>query len=1564
MKRNTHWTLYLTVILSIFSANPIFADYLEMASEKIFTPGEKTYVTVGSNRTQKVGIRVYKLDTPKEYLLGLRGIHHPKVETKRKAAHFFQLKANLKNKLNRQWRIFVAGNFKYSMRKDLITGLGLESRRAIESRGGDFDLFPVLKGYKLLKKMDYRLKKGKRYWSYTKIPLGLKKKGVYLVEGVYKNKAAYTVVIISDISFVAKSYRTGRLVFVTHRKTGKPIKGAEIAIYKNKKRIKVGKTNSQGLFQYKSSKGEGNRVIIFAQKGKDFSLSDPYFYRGYYRPSGACYIYTSRPVYRPGQKVSFKAIVRELKGDIYQLPKKGNEVQIKVKDKAQKEIFNKYLKVNEFGTVNGQLKLKETSSLGNYVIEANYQNSKYTYYFKVDKYKKPEYEVKVKTDKKFYIKGDTIRATIKAKYFFGSPVSKGKVEYHVYRTRYTVPWYDTNYAWYYSSSEAGNYQYSRSQEVKSSRDIKLKPDGTVDIVIDTKKIDGKYRDRHSYYRYKEPDYRYRITATVVDQSRRHISGSSTILVTRSDHYLKVSTSRWLYEPNNPVDIQVIAKRFNGTLALKQKVQIRFYQESWEKVKGKYKYKEKLLGRKNGMTDSRGLFKTHYTPSKAMWLLVKASSTDKNGNKTSNSRYIYIYDDSGRSDNRGKGAISIIADKSSYKLGDRAKLVFNSPVKKGYLLVTCEASSIPLIKVIPIKRGRANLNLKLTDALTPNTWVNGTLVFNNKLYTARKEIIAPPVHKFINVKVISNKKQYKPGEKAQFKIIATNYKGKPVRSEVSLGVVDASVYSIAPERAVDIRKYFYNRKYNGVSTTSSLYFRFTGEFRDKKLMSLLKSKKTAALASGKDDETLKQPKIRKDFKDEILWLPSVVTNSKGEATVNFRFPDNLTRWRTTVRAVTKDTLVGNIVHKVLVRKNLLVRLALPRFYREKDKAIVSTIVHNYLKSPKKVHISLEGKGFKLINKGKKLVRIPRNGEVRIDWKIQAEKAGTATFVAKALTNEESDAVQKSIPILPHGLETIDQVVTELRQKQGKYIHNIIFKDNYIPNFSELKIDIAPSVVVAMNSALPYLVKEPYGCVEQTMSRFLPLVLVDDIMKKMTYKDDSLKEKIALYYKTGVQRLYHLQHSDGGWGWWTDDSTHPYMTAYALSGLLLAKQIGRHVKPDVLKKGVKSLQRQIQAKKLDNTTKVFMLRALTMAGKGDKKLTQSLFKARKKLNPYARGILIEILQRQGENLKAQVLMKRLVKEAIPDSIGVYWAGKDWHYNWQDDSEETTANVVRAIAFVDSDQAVVSKGIQWIMSQRRDTHWRSTKSTAIMIHALYDIAKRRKELAPNYTAKLYLNGNLYRSIQVGGSQQSLKSLSIRIPEKDLIRGINVVKIEKEGKGALYYSSAFKYYEKAKWFKSKDHGFSIRRKFYRLVKEKSGGEVRYRKVPIRDRVVSGDIILAELSVNLKKKGREYVLVEDLLPSGCEVIKQDRGFTIVGSKRYKGFRSWDEQYYAAREVHDERIGIAKTYLYKRNFKIEYLMRAEIPGDYRVMPANVTLMYYPQVGGRSNEFKLRIMDKK
>ncbi|MDH5682362.1 MAG: hypothetical protein OEZ36_12285, partial [Spirochaetota bacterium] len=766
----------------------------------------------------------------------------------------------------------------------------------------------------------------------------------------------------------------------------------------------------------------------------------------------------------------------------------------------------------------------------------------------------------VKTDENLYIKGDVIRAKVKAKYYFGSPVTKGKVEYHVYRKRYFVPWWDTTYGWYYSASLAGSGGGSRSQEVLSGRNIDLKPDGSLDIVIDTKKIAAKYKDRFHFGRSTEPDYSYSISVTVVDQSRRHVSGSKSFLLTRSDHHLKLSTGRWLYSPNKPIDIKIQAKRFDGSFLKGKKVRVEFYQELWERSFGKYIYKTNLLNKQEGLTGKDGVLELSYTPSKPMWMIIKAISKDERGNITISRRHVYVYSSSQRSKRKGRGSITIITDKSGYKNGEHAQIVFNTPVQNGHLLVTCEISSIPFAKVIPINNGNASLKLKLVDAYTPNTWVNATMIFDNRLYTARKEIIVPPIQKFLSVSVQGNKKQYRPGEQAEFTIKATDYRGRPVRSEISVGIVDASIYGIAPERTPDIRKAFYTRKYNAVSTTSSLYFRFIGRFENRTLMSRLQNKADTKYGSYKEEDgKLKEARVRKDFKDEILWLPAVRTNHNGIARVKFNFPDNLTRWRTTVRSVTKDTMVGNVTQSTIVRKNLMVRLAIPRFYRENDKATVTTIVHNYLNKPKKVHLTLSTKGIQLTSPQKMSLTVPVNGIKKVDWQVQTKRAGMATFLVKALTDEESDALQQTVPVLPHGMKSMDPLVTELRKNSDKFFHNVILKDNYSPGHSELQVDIAPSLVVAMNAALPYLVKEPYGCVEQTMSRFMPLVLVDDLVKKTGYRDVNMKDKIATYYEKGINRLYNLQHPDGGWGWWNNDQSYPGMTAYALSGLLLAKKV---------------------------------------------------------------------------------------------------------------------------------------------------------------------------------------------------------------------------------------------------------------------------------------------------------------------------------------------------------------------------------------------------------------------
>ena len=111
--------------------------------------------------------------------------------------------------------------------------------------------------------------------------------------------------------------------------------------------------------------------------------------------------------------------------------------------------------------------------------------------------------------------------------------------------------------------------------------------------------------------------------------------------------------------------------------------------------------------------------------------------------------------------------------------------------------------------------------------------------------------------------------------------------------------------------------------------------------------------------------LVQPQIRKNFPDTAYWLADIHTDATGRAQTSFAYPDSLTTWRATVRGVTPDTKVGSAINRVIVRKNLLVRLAVPRFFRQGDEVVVSAIVQNYLPEAKTAHVSLDLKGLDVI-----------------------------------------------------------------------------------------------------------------------------------------------------------------------------------------------------------------------------------------------------------------------------------------------------------------------------------------------------------------------------------------------------------------------------------------------------------------------------------------------------------------------------------------------------------------------------------------------------------------------
>jgi len=214
-------------------------------------------------------------------------------------------------------------------------------------------------------------------------------------------------------------------------------------------------------------------------------------------------------------------------------------------------------------------------------------------------------------------------------------------------------------------------------------------------------------------------------------------------------------------------------------------------------------------------------------------------------------------------------------------------------------------------------------------------------------------------------------------------------------------------------------------------------------------------------------------------------------------------------------------------------------------------------------------------------------VPRNGEATVNWTVDTSAIGTADFLGKALTDEESDALELAIPVRPWGLHLNAARSGSLSGDKTETNETLSLPSDINPDASSLRIDLAPSVAGTLMSALDFLSSYPYGCVEQTMSSFLPNILVAQAVKELGLSAPPPSVELESKIAAGLQRLYQFQHDDGGWGWWETDQTHPFMTAYVVAGLAQAREAGYAIDENRLERGRESLVRQINENPVTNS-----------------------------------------------------------------------------------------------------------------------------------------------------------------------------------------------------------------------------------------------------------------------------------------------------------------------------------------------------------------------------------------
>ncbi len=1587
--------------------------FFSVLTNRTYGTNERTRIWVNYHDLDALDFRVYKVNDPVKFFQQLDNPHQVGEDEDYDFENYYQKRKptflerirHFKLGFYNWFRDYTRTQLKHSARKTFNQryreDAGEDATTRTPLNVADYAHVPLLNQDQL--DMSFREKlpplSSDEQYERRPISLGKKSPGVYLIEAVNGDLRAYGVAIVSDLTMVQKTSHDGQLmIFAANRQSGAPRAGVNVAVIKSKDTITTGMTDNQGLLRTKiveqpkkadtaadeaggDAEGGGGEpqpsYLVMAREKDNFAISDleSFYFSGGGEGGDAeslkSFVYTDRPVYRPLQKVYFKGILRRLTDKGYQLV--GSTVNVTVEDGDGNQVYEKALPLSARGTFSGDLDIGEDAPLGSYNITAHVGEATASGYFEVLEYKKPEYKVTVATPQKFVAAGQTARFTVGARYFFGAPVTRAEVKYYIYRERYYHYFFDSEADpvddFGVEKDQSADEEYtgddysSYGDSMVKEGEGKLDANGQLQVDFPVPQPEAK----------EAWDYTYRLEAQVTDAARREMQGSAKFVGTRGSVAAEAETDRYFYQQGDTAHIKVKTADYENN-PKPAHVTLRFVEETWEKVEKvesgdtytSYKMNERELSSAAVDTNAQGEANYDYAVQTNGDISIKAIINENGRDVAFAAGSFWVSDRSNSWSDvsyQGEEQIKLVPDKKAYKAGDTAHILALLPTDKAHLLVTTELATVLSVRQLDVSGRAATIDVKIEANYAPNVFLNVTYVKNGEMYTMDQVLVVPPRDRLLKLEIMSDKKEYKPGETAAYTVLVRNADNQPVSgAEVSLGIVDEAIYSIRPESAGDIREEFYGRRYNQVNTTFSVNYSFTG-YAGTKPMKLAQNKRAYQLADFKNDTRTVEPKVRKIFKDTAYWQPTLVTGADGKAAIKFLLPDNLTTWRATARAITSDTRVGATTQKALERKDVIMRLAMPRFLTAGDTVTISGIVHNYLPADKQTQISLEVGGAKLLDAPNQSVMIPKNGEYRANWRVQAQQTGQLTLLGKALTDTDSDALELNIDIVPRGVRQTRGEATTLAGDEEDRTVTINLPGNADPRGRTLRIEAAPSVASTLFGALDYLTSYPYGCTEQTMSSFLPNVIVANALREVQTTSLGTKNDLAKKVKRGLDRLYKYQHDDGGWGWWKDDPTDPWMTAYVVDGLTLASRTGYQTDDSRVEKGRAKLGALIASgknddgKELDTETRAYMIYALSMSGGVDAHHVDDMFTNRGRLQPYGRALLALTLKQRGDTRRAEQVAGEIAASARVTDFDSHWESKrqpalDFS---EDDSLEATAISIKALAQITPQSELLAKSARWLVGNRKyGAYWLSTKQTAFAIYGLIDYLKVSQELTPNYAVEVYVNGEQVLTKQITAADVGSPQLVIRRKDEQ-VAGNTQIRVVKHGAGVLYLSSTLAFATSDEQTPAQGTGgLKITREYLRLIVDDNNGDPVWRSEPLTGELHSGDMIIAKL--HAEGPHASYVLLEDPIPAGCEQIEQVSGISFDYSTK-----DWSD-WYSAREFRDQRTAFFLNY-FDGDATLRYALRVQEPGDFRIAPARIELMYTPTVQANTASGSLKILDR-
>ena len=898
------------------------------------------------------------------------------------------------------------------------------------------------------------------------------------------------LLVVSDLNLTLKTGQKDAMVWATDLDSGQPVADLDLTLYdQNERRIDTARTDADGVARFEITQNEYPWIAVseqpFAAVGMDWGRGiSPWEFgvgEGEYTQDFRSYIYTDRPIYRPGQTMHFKGVIRSEDDVDFRIPDVG-KVQVMIRDAAWNEVFNEALDVSALGTFNGSLDLEEGAALGDYFITVQFNDHYYEQPFQVAAYRAPEFEVLVSPDASEIQRGDDVEATLEAKYLFGGPLADAPLEWNVLaETHRFVPPQGGPYSFSdvddpYTCFDCWWWQPEAIREPIMSGTGETASDGSFTLSLDGAELaEAMASGAH----------RIIIEATVTGPDNQVLSGRESLIVHPGPYYLGLVSREYVGQAGEETSIDLIAVDWAGERLSDTDIKVEFYQREWintyienESGGGRWEWetKETLVDETVVSTDDLGEAVATFTPDEGGSYHIVAIPADPTP-ETENIRssiFMWVAGEnyvSWRRENHDR--ITLISDKASYNVGETAEILIPSPFEGPHMaLITIERGRVISHDVIELQSNSHIYELPITEDAIPNIYISAVLVkgrTDDALADFKMGLLPVDVDtatRKLAIEIEPDTAQAEPGSEVSYTITATDPEGNPASgAELSLDIVDKAVLNLQP-RSQDILSSLYARRALVIQTASGLVmsanrlqeqleeqleqdlFVATGGADVAEESVMLESAvadsddsafdgaaaataapaPTALAAKGEQAQrfaaNVAPPAglgIREEFSDTAFWQPAIVTDADGQATVTMTLPDNLTTWVMRSVGLTADTIVGTQTDDLVSTKPLLVRPVTPRFFVVDDRAQLAANVNNNTDDDLEVEVSLsaEGVGISLDTPPVQTVDIPARSEAKVTWDVTVDDVTETQLIFSAVSGELADASKPRLSTGPDG-----------------------------------------------------------------------------------------------------------------------------------------------------------------------------------------------------------------------------------------------------------------------------------------------------------------------------------------------------------------------------------------------------------------------------------------------------------------------------------------------------------------------------------------------------------------